>query len=77
MSCLHGWSRSDSITHDSNQMKTAISGLHRNGSVFSGFHSSIISYKFSYYTDLTYYGRYDHTSQYTFNVDNAWVIAIC
>jgi len=45
--------------------------------VFRSFHNSTESLKFSYYTDWTYYGRYNLTSQYTFNVDNPWAIAIC
>jgi hypothetical protein len=42
-------------------------------------HNSTESLKFSYCTGWTYYGRnlIDLTNQYTFNVDNPWVIAIC
>jgi len=50
--------------------ENSVSGLLGYGSVFSGFHNNIASFKFSYYTDWTYYGRYDLISQYTSNVDN-------
>jgi len=39
LSVSHGWSRSDTITGESIQLKTAVSGLLGNASVLNGFHS--------------------------------------
>jgi hypothetical protein len=84
----HIWPASQpilSLASELIRLKTVVSGLFRNGlwetwnRLFRSFHNSTESLKFSYCTGWTYYGRNlnDLTNQYTFNVDNPGVIAIC